>query len=87
MKTVWNKFADPAWQGAARTREVTDTGLSMGNTWGTPNKRYASPIMKRAQAQVRQTKKQELQKEKSEANLPQEIDFSPYEEKNQKILI
>lgn len=61
MKTVWNKFADPAWQGAARTREVTDTGLSMGNTWGTPNKRYASPIMKRAQAQVRQTKKQELQ--------------------------
>ena len=30
-------------------------------------------------------KKQELQKEKSEANIPQEIDFAPYEEKNKKV--
>jgi hypothetical protein len=61
MSNVWKKFADPAWQGAAITREVTDDGLSMGNTWGTPNKKYISPIMKRVQEQTRLKKKQELQ--------------------------
>jgi hypothetical protein len=34
MPNVWTKFADPAWQGAARIREKTDSGLTMGTSWG-----------------------------------------------------